>query len=167
MKKTNEAAQVASSVQTLQSLFEMQEFAAQFGASLKTQPRLILLLDGEMGAGKTTFTRFLLEALGCHEVASPTFAFHHRYDTAASGVVEHFDFYRLQSEDDLESIGFWDCFQDGSQLVIIEWAKRLKELSVFDQLPLAWAKTEFVFSRIQDEGKPLEDELREVTIRSL
>lgn len=81
-------------------------------------------LDGGLGAGKTAFVRGLVSALEggvTAPVASPTFALCLQYRTVPA--VAHLDAWRLESLDDLESIGFWEI--DGTAIVVIEWASRL------------------------------------------
>ena len=86
----------------------------------------VVRLEGDLGAGKTQIVRWLLEAAQVLEVASPTFAIHHVYPTA-EGDIDHIDLYRLQSDDDLESTGFWDLLQQPNALVLVEWADRLPD----------------------------------------
>lgn len=107
-------------------------------------PRLILLLDGPMGAGKTQFTKYLLEAMGSHDAVSPSFAIHNSYETAR-GEVHHFDLFRLESEDDLESTGFWDLFA-GEAWLVIEWSEKLDEFGLRDALP-AWPTIHLTFGQ--------------------
>lgn len=96
----------------------------------------VVLLSGPVGAGKTTSVQLLLNLLGIAEsVASPSFAIHHRYRGAGRDV-DHVDLYRLENEEDLESTGFWDLFSQSRNVVIVEWADRLRE----DVWPLAWRK---------------------------
>ena len=84
----------------------------------------LILLSGPMGAGKTQLVRWILQELGSREGASPTFNIHHRYQTPQMWV-DHFDLYRLQSDQELESTGFWDILSESDNLAIIEWADRL------------------------------------------
>jgi tRNA threonylcarbamoyladenosine biosynthesis protein TsaE len=81
-----------------------------------------------MGAGKTQFVRWFLEASRIEGAASPTFAVHHRYD-APAGPVDHLDLYRVGSDDELESSGFWDLVEADRRdaLLFVEWADRLPE----------------------------------------
>src|SRR6201999_4299960 len=81
-----------------------------------------LLLQGPLGAGKTNFARYLLQALGIGEdVPSPTFTILQTYD-AANFTIYHFDLYRLESEKDLVELGWDDALADG--LCIVEWPER-------------------------------------------
>ena len=84
----------------------------------------IILLNGPMGAGKTQITRWILAELGSQEVASPTFAIHHRYEVEKLNV-DHFDLYRLESDFELENTGFWDILSEPDNLALVEWADRL------------------------------------------
>lgn len=122
----------------LNSLEDLREFVREV-ARFKP-PRLIILLHGPMGVGKTQFSKFLLEDLGTHEAVSPSFALHNSYMTASRGEVDHLDLYRLESADDLESTGFWDLFERDEGLIIIEWPERLIEFGVIQDLPRTWFK---------------------------
>ena len=78
---------------------------------------------GPGGAGKTTFTRYMCEALDCRDdVSSPTFALVHCY--RAKFPVCHFDMYRINTFDDLYSTGFFDYLDSGAVLVI-EWSENI------------------------------------------
>jgi tRNA threonylcarbamoyladenosine biosynthesis protein TsaE len=101
---------------------EAEKWAHAFAASLK-RPTMILL-NGEMGAGKTQLVRWILSTFAINGVASPTFAIHHQY-ASKTGPIDHFDLYRLSSLDDLESTGFWDLICEPQSLVFIEWSNRL------------------------------------------
>jgi tRNA threonylcarbamoyladenosine biosynthesis protein TsaE len=139
---------IAKEQRNLESLTDTKSLAGEIAAS--SWPRLLLLLDGPMGAGKTQFTRFFMQALGSGEACSPSFAIHNRYETS-QGAVEHIDLYRMESEEDLESTGFWDLFLEKKGVVIIEWSDRLREIGVFDQLPLTWPRISLRFE-VPDAG---------------
>lgn len=80
----------------------------------------ILLLKGNLGAGKTTFTQFLLDKLGSKdEVSSPTYAIVNEYNTP-KGKVFHFDLYRMKNIEEVYDIGM-DEYLDNAFLCIIEW----------------------------------------------
>ena len=80
----------------------------------------ILLLKGNLGAGKTTFTQFLVKSLGsAAEVSSPTYAIVNEYDTP-KGNIFHFDLYRLKNAREVDDIGI-DEYLDHAFLCIIEW----------------------------------------------
>lgn len=80
----------------------------------------ILLLKGNLGAGKTTFTQFLLKNLGSSdEVNSPTYSIVNEYNTS-KGKIFHFDLYRLKSIEEVYDIGIEE-YLDNAFLCIIEW----------------------------------------------
>lgn len=81
----------------------------------------IVLLNGELGAGKTTFTKALAAALGVKAtVTSPTFAFMKAYDGSIK--IYHYDMYRAESEEELEELGIAECLEEDA-LCVIEWNK--------------------------------------------
>jgi tRNA threonylcarbamoyladenosine biosynthesis protein TsaE len=108
------------------SLEETQKLASHLASSVT--PGSILTLTGELGAGKTTFIRFLVEALGGSAdcVSSPTFNYLNEYGTADS-VVYHFDLYRLKNVDEFISAGFLDQLEDKA-ICCIEWPERIAPL---------------------------------------
>lgn len=80
----------------------------------------ILLLKGNLGAGKTTFTQFLLKSLGSEdEVNSPTYSIVNEY-SSPKGKIYHFDLYRLKNIDEVYDIGIEE-YLDNAFLCIIEW----------------------------------------------
>ena len=80
----------------------------------------ILLLKGNLGSGKTTFSQFLLKELGSSdEISSPTYSIVNEYDTP-KGKVFHFDLYRLKSVEEAYDFGIEE-YLDNGYLSIIEW----------------------------------------------
>jgi tRNA threonylcarbamoyladenosine biosynthesis protein TsaE len=87
----------------------------------------VFLLHGEMGAGKTTFTKRLLEDLGVSNLGgSPTFGIVNEYEVK-SGLIYHFDCFRLKDELEAESIGMID-YLDSGNYCFIEWPERIESL---------------------------------------
>lgn len=105
-----------------------------------------------MGAGKTQFTKFLVQEFGSDETVSPSFAIHNRYSTPI-GSIDHFDLYRLEREDDLESTGFWDIFASREAVVIVEWASKLAEMGLSSGLPRAWPTLSLAFEVVADDAR--------------
>ena len=95
----------------------------EIGASVK--PPVLILLSGDLGAGKTTLTKGIVSGLGAapeEEVTSPTFTLVHRYDHGAR--VYHVDLYRVVDFHDLETLGLEDVFSENA-VVIEEWPEKL------------------------------------------
>ncbi|WP_323841363.1 MULTISPECIES: tRNA (adenosine(37)-N6)-threonylcarbamoyltransferase complex ATPase subunit type 1 TsaE [unclassified Moraxella] len=99
---------------------------AQKIASLN--PMGSIWLSGDLGAGKTTFTRYLLQALG-HQgvVKSPTFTLVESY-LLGDKPIYHCDLYRLLDPEELELMGFFEYFDEPNSLLIIEWASRAQAI---------------------------------------
>lgn len=88
------------------------------------RPGCLVFLEGDPGAGKTFLVSQLLWRYDISEVASPTFSLHHRYQTT-DVLFHHFDLYRVESEDDLETVGLWDLIEeDNKAIFLIEWASK-------------------------------------------
>jgi tRNA threonylcarbamoyladenosine biosynthesis protein TsaE len=95
----------------------------EIGASL--EPPVLILLSGELGAGKTTLTKGIVSGLGAareEDVTSPTFTLVHKYQGRAR--VYHVDLYRISGFHDLETLGLEDLFSEDA-VVIVEWPDRL------------------------------------------
>lgn len=102
---------------SLPDLAAMESYARRIAAQLQAGD--VVALEGDLGAGKTTLARGILNALGHEgEVPSPTFTIVETYDELVPPVV-HADFYRLQSPEELAEIGL-DDYRDGAAL-IAEW----------------------------------------------
>lgn len=86
----------------------------------------VVSLEGPLGAGKTQFSKGLAAGLESHaEVSSPTFALVHEYDGGRVPVA-HFDFYRLESADELLTTGYDDNVAEG--VTIVEWGNKFPEV---------------------------------------
>lgn len=115
------------------SVEETWALARQFAAELK--PGDVVCLEGDLGAGKTTFTQGLAAALGvAGRVTSPTFCLvqeHRRVGKWESGKVAlllvHMDLYRLRGEDDVLAIGWEDYLAEGA-ILVVEWPERAGSL---------------------------------------
>ncbi len=85
----------------------------------------VVALFGELGAGKTAFTRGFVRGAGVDAfVSSPTFALVNEY-AGEKGKIYHFDMYRISSWDDLYSTGYYDYLDEGATL-IIEWSENIE-----------------------------------------
>ena len=102
---------------TITSPEEWQEVVAEVLPELQYP---VLLLKGNLGAGKTTFTQYLMKALGSSDdVSSPTYAIVNEYHTP-KGLIFHFDLYRMKDVSEVYDIGM-DEYLDRAFLSIIEW----------------------------------------------
>lgn len=98
------------------------ERGREIGAALKA-PALILL-SGDLGAGKTTLTKGIVSGLGAareEDVTSPTFTLVHKYENGTR--VYHVDLYRVVSFQDFETLGLEDVFNEQA-IVIVEWSEK-------------------------------------------
>jgi tRNA threonylcarbamoyladenosine biosynthesis protein TsaE len=96
-------------------------FAARLAHTL--QPGMVIYLRGDLGAGKTTLVRALLQKLGYEgRVKSPTYTLVERYEVAGLQL-RHFDLYRFRDAEEWESAGFRDEF-DGRNICLVEWPEQ-------------------------------------------
>ncbi|WP_432448503.1 tRNA (adenosine(37)-N6)-threonylcarbamoyltransferase complex ATPase subunit type 1 TsaE [Aliiroseovarius marinus] len=123
----------------LSTATDTQDFAIALAARLK--PGDTILLEGQIGAGKTHFARaFIQSLLAAHglmeDVPSPTFTIVQTYE--AGGVeVWHADLYRLTHPDEVEELGLVDAFT--SAICLVEWPDRLGELLPADALKISFS----------------------------
>ncbi|PIR03942.1 MAG: tRNA (adenosine(37)-N6)-threonylcarbamoyltransferase complex ATPase subunit type 1 TsaE [Candidatus Magasanikbacteria bacterium CG11_big_fil_rev_8_21_14_0_20_39_34] len=99
----------------------------------KISPGTVLLLKGDLGSGKTTFTKAFAKTLGVQEeITSPTFTLMNLYDTTQQDdlihKIIHIDTYRMESEDELISIGAQDYIGMQGSVTLIEWPEKLSTL---------------------------------------
>lgn len=86
----------------------------------------VLAYEGDLGAGKTAFTRGLARGLGCtDQVTSPTYTIVNEYLSGRLPLF-HFDMYRLRSAEDLWDIG-WDDYLERSGVCAVEWSENVRE----------------------------------------
>ena len=101
---------------------ETQAFAREYAKTLRAGD--VVVLDGEMGAGKTVFAKGVAEGLGIEEeVTSPTYAYMNDYD----GRLFHYDCYRIESVAQAEALGLADYFDMGG-ICLVEWAQNIAPL---------------------------------------
>ena len=131
---------------------ETVQFARKFAKTIRAGS--VIALDGDLGAGKTTFIKGLALGLGIknqEEVKSPTFVILHVYETKIP--IYHFDLYRLDEEKDFRAIGLDEFVYDPNVIVCVEWAHKAK----------SWLPPSTHQVRIEIKGK----NARQITINSL
>ncbi|WP_296242514.1 tRNA (adenosine(37)-N6)-threonylcarbamoyltransferase complex ATPase subunit type 1 TsaE [uncultured Faecalicoccus sp.] len=110
----------------IHSIEETQNFAQKI-ARLCQGKTVLITLDGDLGAGKTTWTKAFGKALGVkNTINSPTFTILKSYKQADGKPLHHIDAYRLEGAS--QDLGFEDCFDEG--ITVIEWSHFIE-----DQLP--------------------------------
>lgn len=101
-----------------------------------------VLFYGEMGLGKTTLIKELVKQLGVKEVASsPTFSLVNEYSSAEHGLIYHFDFYRIEDEEEAYDIGIEDYFYSNAWC-FVEWPSTIENLLPLDSVKLYLTKNE-------------------------
>lgn len=115
-----------------QSSQETKELAKEI---LKDLSSNLICLYGPLGSGKTTFVQGLARALGIKKrIISPTFILLREYDIKSlkfkikNSKLIHLDCYRINSEEDIKSIDLSELWSDNKNLVVIEWAEKLKRI---------------------------------------
>ncbi len=104
---------------------ETENIAYEFAKTLRGGE--VITLDGDLGAGKTAFTRGLARGLGITDsVSSPTFTIVNEYRNGETPLF-HFDVYRLESSDEMYDIGWEDYISQGA-VIVIEWAKNIADI---------------------------------------
>jgi len=128
---------------------ETQKLARSIVNDLSERPSAktatVLALQGELGGGKTTFVQGLAAALGVKEkITSPTFVILRHFSILASkhfNSLYHIDCYRLEKPEDLAGLGFKEILIDSKNLIVIEWADKVKSLIPADAV---WVDFEWV-----------------------
>lgn len=107
--------------QTLEITYNLTELDAVASQILNFSKHKIVLIDGEMGSGKTTLVKSLVKSIGSTDlVSSPTFSLVNEYQ-AGKEKIYHFDFYRINKIEEVLDMGFEEYLDQNAQ-VFIEWA---------------------------------------------
>lgn len=121
---------------------ETRQLGESFASTLKGGE--ILCMEGDLGAGKTTFTQGLLRGLGAEgPYTSPTFVVMKEYKTPKRNIY-HIDAYRVRA-DDILALGWEEIISDKNNIVIVEWPERIRDILPENCL---WLKFEWI-----DENK--------------
>jgi tRNA threonylcarbamoyladenosine biosynthesis protein TsaE len=106
----------------------------------------LVLLEGEIGTGKTTFTNFLLQALAKNTTAvSPSFTLINQYETPSFKIF-HMDLYRINNQQEIALLDI-QAYLNRKAVVIIEWAEKLEKI-LLDQ----YIKLEFTYPKMAQES---------------
>lgn len=121
----------------LQSNSELDTIEIAKNIAGKLNKNDVIILSGDLGAGKTKFVQGILTYFDLeNKISSPTFTIVNEYNTA-NGKIYHFDLYRLEDTDEFLSIGGDEYFDSG--MCIIEWGEKIEEV-----LPKDYIKIEFI-----------------------
>lgn len=121
----------------LNSLEDTAKLAQKLAQALYGQT-MTITLDGDLGAGKTAWTRFFGQALGVKRtINSPTFTILKSYTMADGRLLHHIDAYRLEGAD--QDLGFEECFEQG--LCAVEWSEYIEDQIPADHLSIALRRT--------------------------
>ena len=111
------------------SLEDLASIAAEITSSVKNKT---LLFYGEMGVGKTTLIKEICQQLGILDnISSPTFSLVNEYQTSKKEKVFHFDFYRIEEEEEALDIGIEEYF-DSDAWCLVEWPENIENLLPLD-----------------------------------
>ena len=114
----------------------------------KTGISKIILLNGDLGSGKTTLAKQLIKALGVKDaVTSPTFNIVSEYRSENNGLIYHFDLYRIKQTEELYEIGFEEYLESG-HICIIEWpeiAEPFLTSSVYTNVKIEWKDEQRIY----------------------
>jgi tRNA threonylcarbamoyladenosine biosynthesis protein TsaE len=138
----------------IQNQQEMADFAIKMAKSIKNNQ--IITLEGNLGAGKTFFAKNFISFLTDikqSEITSPTFNIYNHYQINKQNIY-HFDLYRINDEEELDNIGFYDLLKDG--ICLIEWPEIAKKY-----LPSLFTRIDFnIISEFQREISLSDEQMR-------
>lgn len=124
-----------------QSARETQAYAASFAKTLKPRKTgaWVVALEGNLGAGKTTFAQGFAKGLGLKEaILSPTFLIIKSYELPARSSaftrLFHIDFYRITQSKELLFLQWQEILEDSGNIVLVEWADRIKKILPMDSI---------------------------------
>lgn len=117
------------------SLDQIVSVAQSLAAQLPS--KAVVLLDAEMGTGKTTLIAQILKQWGIHEVSSPTYSICNVYTAPSGKKIHHYDLYRIKDVEELMEIGFQDML-DSADYHFVEWPEMGEP---FYESPITWQIT--------------------------
>ncbi|MBI1932061.1 MAG: tRNA (adenosine(37)-N6)-threonylcarbamoyltransferase complex ATPase subunit type 1 TsaE [Ignavibacteriales bacterium] len=108
----------------MNSLSELDKFSSEISQIIKKGD--IIVLEGNLGSGKTTFVKSICLNYGIENVVSPTFAIVNEYYSKFT--IFHFDFYRIKKIEELYDIGIEDYLNNSEAVIFIEWAELFPQI---------------------------------------
>lgn len=124
---TDREAKPDTKTEVRESVSPKDTYDLAFSLGQHARPGEIYCLDGDLGAGKTVFAQGFAAGLGVREsVSSPTFTIVQQYDDGRLPLY-HFDVYRISDAEEMEEIGYEDCFY-GDGVCLVEWSQLIEEL---------------------------------------
>jgi tRNA threonylcarbamoyladenosine biosynthesis protein TsaE len=126
------------------------DLAEEFASELKGGE--VIILNGDLGSGKTFFIKHTAEYLGIKNVNSPTFAIINEYESGRK--IYHFDFYRIKNFTELFNIGYNDYLNDPEAIIFIEWGNLFPELLPLKRMEInisvkSESGREFIFKKYE------------------
>jgi tRNA threonylcarbamoyladenosine biosynthesis protein TsaE len=103
---------------------ETKNIAVEFSKDLKNGD--VVILNGDLGSGKTFFVKEVGKHFGINNVSSPTFAIVNEYLSRIK--LYHFDFYRIEKSEEIINIGFNDYLNDNEAVIFIEWGELFSKI---------------------------------------
>lgn len=127
----------------IRTLSELADIAREvLTACVQKDRATVIALAGDLGVGKTAFTKELAKILGVsHEVTSPTFVIMKSYPISTHPFLKtltHIDAYRIESEDEIRVLGFAELLEDPAQLICIEWPEKIQNSIPTDALTISF-----------------------------
>lgn len=110
---------------------DLQSLSKEVLDRLKTEGKNVILMEGDLGAGKTTFVQVLAKELGVtEEIISPTFVIQKSYETKDHIFKKliHIDAYRIEDAREMINLGWQDTVSNKENLVVVEWPSKILEI---------------------------------------
>ncbi len=119
--------QLSVQINRMKITYTLQEISVVATKIIENTKNKTLLFYASMGTGKTTLIKEIAKQLGCQISSSPTFALVNEYETEQHGILYHFDFYRVENEEEAYDIGIEEYLYN-NQWSFIEWPENIENL---------------------------------------
>ena len=120
----------------MNKIYSLQELSAIAKEIILQSNNKILLFYGQMGVGKTTLIKEICRQLGVLDnISSPTFSLVNEYQTSTQEIIYHFDFYRIDDEEEALDMGIEDYFES-ENWCLIEWPENIENLLPLDAVEI-------------------------------